>query len=349
MPTSEKERYMSRLVVITGASAGVGRAAAVEFARRGDRVALLARGEVGLAGAAAQVRALGAQVSTVPTDVADPDQVAAAVERIEREMGPIDVWVNAAFSSVFARFEDITPAEFKRATEVTYLGYVYSTMAVLPRMRQRNRGTIVHIGSALAYRGIPLQTAYCGAKHAIQGFHEALRCELLHERSRVRVTMVQLPALNTPQFAWGLSRLPERAQPVPPIFQPEVAARAIAYAVEHPRRREYWVGASTVATLMANAVAPGAARPVPEPNRVLVAANRPGPTRPPAGQPVGACGRVAGAGLRCARGLRRAGPLTQSAAVAGAPLPPAGRHRRCPGSRGPGPLVTHPAWVSCLT
>jgi len=247
---------MSRLVVITGASAGVGRAAALEFARRGERLALLARGRAGLAGAEADIRALGGQVLSVPTDVADPDEVAAAVERIEREVGPIDVWVNAAFSSVFARFEDISAAEFKRATEVTYLGYVYATMAVLPRMRLRNRGTIVHIGSALAYRGIPLQTAYCGAKHAIQGFHEALRCELLHEGSGVHVTMVQLPALNTPQFSWVLSKLSQRAQPVPPIFQPEVAARAIAYAADHPRRREYWVGASTVATLMANAVGP---------------------------------------------------------------------------------------------
>ena len=235
---------MTRLVAITGASAGIGRAAALEFARRGDRLALLARGEAGLAGARAQVRELGAEVLTVPTDVADPAQLATAVERIEAEMGPIDVWVNVAFTSVFARFGDITPAEYKRVTEVSYLGYVYATMAVLPRMRRRGHGTIVHVGSTLAYRGIPLQTAYCGAKHAIQGFHEAVRCELLSEHSPVRVTMVQLPALNTPQFSWVLSRLAHQAQPVPPIYQPEVAARAIRYAADHPQRREYWVGAS---------------------------------------------------------------------------------------------------------
>lgn len=248
---------MTRLVAITGASAGIGRAVALEFARRGDRLALLARGEAGLAGARAQVREFGAEVLTVPTDVADPDQLSSAVERIEAEMGPIDVWVNVAFTSVFARFGDISPAEFKRVTEVSYLGYVYATMAVLPRMRRRGYGTIVHVGSTLAYRGIPLQTAYCGAKHAIQGFHEAVRCELLSEHSPVRVTMVQLPALNTPQFSWVLSRLAHQAQPVPPIYQPEVAARAIRYAADHPRRREYWVGASTVATLLANAVVPG--------------------------------------------------------------------------------------------
>ncbi len=248
---------MARVVAITGASGGIGRATAQEFARRGDRLALLARGETGLAGAEAEARELGAEVLTIPVDMADADAVAAAVERIETELGPIDVWVNVAFTSVFARFEEITAAEYRRATEVSYLGYVYATMAVLPRMRSRDRGTIVHCGSALAYRGIPLQTAYCGAKHAIQGFHESLRCELLHEHSNVHVTMVQMPALNTPQFSWVLSRLPEHAQPVPPIYQPEVAARALAYAADHPRRREYWVGASTVLTLAANAVAPG--------------------------------------------------------------------------------------------
>ncbi|MDN5804911.1 MAG: SDR family oxidoreductase, partial [Microlunatus sp.] len=248
---------MSRLVVITGASGGIGRATAREFARRGDRLALLARGEVGLAAAQDEVRELGAEALTVSVDMADADAVEAAVEQIETELGPIDVWVNVAFTSVFARFTDITPAEFRRATEVSYLGYVYATMAVLKRMRIRNAGTIVHVGSALAYRGIPLQTAYCGAKHGIQGFHESLRCELLHEKSNVKVTMVQMPALNTPQFSWVLSRLPEHPQPVPPIYQPEVAARAVAYAADHPQRREYWVGASTVVTLMANAVVPG--------------------------------------------------------------------------------------------
>jgi NAD(P)-dependent dehydrogenase (short-subunit alcohol dehydrogenase family) len=248
---------MPRVVAITGASAGLGRATMREFARRGDRLALLARGRVGLDAAAAEAREQGADVLVVPTDVADADQVEAAVARIEEELGPIDIWVNSAFSSVFARFEDISPEEFKRVTEVTYLGYVYATMSVLRRMRQRDRGAIVQVGSSLAYRGMPLQTAYCGAKHAIQGFHESLRCELLHAHSNVHVTMVQMPALNTPQFSWVLSRLPEQAQPVAPIYQPEVAARAIVYAAEHARRREYWVGRSTVRTITANALVPG--------------------------------------------------------------------------------------------
>ena len=178
-------------------------------------------------------------------------------ERVEAELGPIDVWVNVAFTSVFAPFEKITPEEYRRVTEVSYLGYIYSTMAALKYMKPRDRGTIVQVGSALAYRGIPLQTAYCGAKHAIQGFHEALRCELLNDKSNVHVTMVQMPAVNTPQFSWVLSRLPHHAQPVPPIYQPEFAARGVLYAADHPRRREYWVGASTMGTLAANAIAPG--------------------------------------------------------------------------------------------
>ncbi|HSE44481.1 MAG TPA: SDR family oxidoreductase, partial [Gemmatimonadales bacterium] len=187
---------------------------------------------------------------------ADYEQVRAAAERTETELGPIDVWVNVAFTSVFSPFHEIRPEEYRRVTEVTYLGYVYGTMAALRRMRLRNRGTIVQVGSALAYRGIPLQTAYSGAKHATQGFHEALRCELLHEKSKVRVTMVQMPAVNTPQFSWVLSRLPHHPQPVPPIYQPEVAAASVVYAADHPRRREYWVGASTMGTLVANALAP---------------------------------------------------------------------------------------------
>lgn len=247
----------NRVVVVTGASGGIGRASAVAFGKRGDRVALLARGTAGLDGAAAEVREAGGRALAVPVDVADPERVEMAARLVEDELGPIDVWVNAAFTSVFSPFHEIRPEEYRRVTEVTYLGYVYGTMAALRRMRLRNRGTIVQVGSALAYRGIPLQTAYSGAKHATQGFHEALRCELLHEKSKVRVTMVQMPAVNTPQFSWVLSRLPHHPQPVPPIYQPEVAAASVVYAADHPKRREYWVGASTMGTLVANALAPG--------------------------------------------------------------------------------------------
>ncbi|MFL6066022.1 MAG: SDR family oxidoreductase [Friedmanniella sp.] len=246
-----------RVVVVTGASGGIGRAVVRELAARGDRLALLARGERGLAAAARDVSERGGDPLVIPVDVSDAEAVEAAAAQVEARLGPIDVWVNVAFTSVFARFADIRPDEYRRVTEVTYLGYVYCTMAALRRMQARNRGTIVHVGSALAYRGVPLQTAYCGAKHAIQGFHESLRTELLHDGSKVAVTMVQLPAVNTPQFSWVRSRLPERAQPVAPIYQPEVAARGIVYAIDHPHRREYWVGGSTVGTLLANAMAPG--------------------------------------------------------------------------------------------
>ncbi len=246
-----------RVVVVTGASGGVGRAVARRFGRRGDKVALLARGEAGLDAAADEVRERGGSALAIPVDVADAGAVDEAAERVEKELGPIDVWVNDAFSAVFAPFTKVSDDEFRRTTEVTYLGYVYGTKAALNRMLPRNRGAIVQVGSALAYRGIPLQAAYCGAKHAIQGFTESLRCELLHDGSRVRVTMVQLPAVNTPQFNWVLSRLPRKPQPVPPIYQPEVAASAIVYAADHPVRREYWVGGSTVGTLLANKVAPG--------------------------------------------------------------------------------------------
>jgi NAD(P)-dependent dehydrogenase (short-subunit alcohol dehydrogenase family) len=246
-----------RVVVVTGASAGVGRAVARAFGDAGDSVALLARGEVGLDAAAKDVEAAGGRALAIPTDVADHAQVEAAAARTERELGPIDVWVNVAFAGVLAPFTEIRPEEFKRVTEVTYLGYVYGTRAALDRMLPRDRGAIVQVGSALAYRGIPLQSAYCGAKHAIQGFNESLRCELLHRRSRVRTTMVQLPAVNTPQFEWVLNRLPHHPQPVPPIYQPEVAAAAVVYAAGHPRRREHWVGGTTVGTLLANTVVPG--------------------------------------------------------------------------------------------
>jgi NAD(P)-dependent dehydrogenase (short-subunit alcohol dehydrogenase family) len=252
-----KDIGMTRISVVTGASAGIGRAVARRLAARGDAVALLARGEEGLEAAAEEVRRAGGTALPLEVDVADFAAVDAAADRVEKELGPIGLWVNNAFSSVFAPFVEIGMDEFARTTEVTYLGYVHGTRAALSRMLPRDSGVIVQVGSALAYRGIPLQSAYCGAKHAIQGFTESLRVELLHDRSNVHVTMVQMPAVNTPQFRWVLSRLDRNAQPVPPIYQPELAARAVLYAADHPRRREYWVGGSTALTLAANAVAPG--------------------------------------------------------------------------------------------
>ncbi|WP_431918888.1 SDR family oxidoreductase [Micromonospora wenchangensis] len=246
-----------QVAVVTGASAGVGRATVRLLARRGIAIALLARGSVGLDAAAEEVRAAGSRALPVEVDMADHEQVVEAARRVEAELGPIDLWINDAFSSVFAPFQQTGPEEFRRATEVTYLGYVHGTRVALSHMAPRDRGTIVQVGSALAYRGIPLQAAYCGAKHAIVGFTESLRCELLHERSNVRVTMVHLPAVNTPQFDWLLSRLPRHAEPVPPIYEPEVAARAIVGAADRPRRREYWVGTSTVLTILGNRVVPG--------------------------------------------------------------------------------------------
>ena len=251
------EPLQDKVVVVTGASSGVGRAAVRELARRGAWLGLIARGADGLAGARADVEAAGSRALAVPTDVAEATQVEEAAEVIERELGAIDVWINDAMTSVFAPFWQIEPDEYRRVTEVTYLGAVYGTMAAVRRMRARNAGTIVQVGSALAYRGIPLQSAYCGAKHAMQGFTESLRCELLHERSNVKITMVQLPAINTPQFDVVRSRIPRKAQPVPPIYQPEVAARAIAWAAEGHDRREVWVGGSTAMTIAANKFAAG--------------------------------------------------------------------------------------------
>ncbi|HEX5454922.1 MAG TPA: SDR family oxidoreductase, partial [Stellaceae bacterium] len=243
-------------VVITGASAGVGRAAAQAFARRGARIGLLARGAERLNAAAAEVRAAGGEALALPTDVADPDAVESAAAAVEREFGPIEIWVNNAMATVFAPFAAITPDEFRRVTEVTYLGFVHGTMAALKRMRQRDRGTIVQVGSTLAYRSIPLQSAYCGAKHAIVGFTDSIRSELIHAGSRVHLTVVLMPALNTPQFDWARNKMPHRAQPVPPIFQPEVGAEAIVYAA-HSRRREIKVGGPTVEAIFANEVVPG--------------------------------------------------------------------------------------------
>src|SRR3954463_4980719 len=244
------------VVVITGASAGVGRATVREFARRGAQVALIARGLDGLEGARREVERAGGRALVLPLDVADADAVERAAEATERELGPIDVWVNNAMLSVFSPVKEMRPEEYRRVTEVTYLGYVYGTLAALKRMLPRDRGVILQVGSALAYRGIPLQSAYCAAKHAIQGFCDSLHSELIHDGSKVRLTMVQMPALNTPQFGWVKSRLPRKAQPVPPIFQPEVAAEAIVWASENPRR-ELAVGWPTVEAIVGNKIAPG--------------------------------------------------------------------------------------------
>src|SRR5216110_1785418 len=247
---------VSEVVVITGASAGVGRATARKFARHGARIALLARGTDGLEAAQREVEELGGTAIVVPVDVANAEQVEAAAARVEIDLGKIDIWINNAMASVFSPIKKMTPEEFRRVTEVTYLGCVYGTLAALKRMLPRDHGTIEQVGSALAYRSIPLQSAYCAAKHAIQGFCDSLRCELLHDKSGVRLTMVQLPALNTPQFGWVKSRLPRKAQPVPPIFQPEVAAEAIYFAAHNPRR-EFYIGLPTVGAIVADKIAPG--------------------------------------------------------------------------------------------
>ncbi|HEX6440358.1 MAG TPA: SDR family oxidoreductase [Candidatus Binatia bacterium] len=245
----------AEVVVITGASAGVGRATARAFARRGAKIGLLARGRDGLEGARREIETAGGKALVLPTDVASPEQIEAAAEAVEENLGPIDIWINNAMVSVFSPIKEMTPDEFKRVTDVTYLGAVYGTLSALRRMLPRDRGVIVEVGSALAYRGIPLQAAYCGAKHAVQGFVDSLRTELLHDQSRVRVTMVQLPALNTPQFSWVKSRLPRKPQPVPPIFQPEVAADAIVWATLHDRP-ELYVGWPAVKAIVGNKIAP---------------------------------------------------------------------------------------------
>jgi short-subunit dehydrogenase len=246
----------AEVVVVTGASVGVGRATVQAFARRGAHLGLLARGKDGLEGARRDAENLGGKGLVLPTDVADPEQVERAANAVEEAFGPIDVWVNDAMVSVFSPAKDMTADDYRRVTEVTYLGYVHGTLAALRRMLPRDRGMIVQVGSALAYRGIPLQSAYCAAKHAIQGFTESLRCELIHDQSNVKVTMVQMPGLNTPQFTWTKNRLPHKPQPVPPVYQPEVAAEAIYHAAHH-YRREWYVGGSTTVAIGGNKIAPG--------------------------------------------------------------------------------------------
>jgi NADP-dependent 3-hydroxy acid dehydrogenase YdfG len=246
----------NEVVVITGASAGLGRATAREFGKYGAKVGLIARGVEGLEAAKREIESSGGEALVLPLDVADASAIENAANAVEREFGPIDIWVNNAMASVFSPIKEMQPEEYKRVTEVTYLGVVYGTLAALKRMLPRDRGTIVQVGSALAYRSIPLQSAYCAAKHAIAGFTDSLRCELLHDKSKVRVTMVQMPALNTPQFGWVKSRLKHRAQPVPPIFQPEVGAKAIYWAAHHTRR-EMYVGWPTVEAIVGNKLAPG--------------------------------------------------------------------------------------------
>jgi NAD(P)-dependent dehydrogenase (short-subunit alcohol dehydrogenase family) len=247
---------IGEVVVITGASAGVGRATARAFGKRGAKVGLIARGRDGLEAAKREIEELGGEAIALPLDVADENAIEQAAAEVERAFGPIDIWINNAMLSVFSPIMQMTPEDYRRVTDVTYLGYVWGTLAALRRMKPRDRGVIVQVGSALAYRGIPLQSAYCAAKHAVQGFHDSLLSELIHDVSNVRVVMVQMPALNTPQFRWVKSRLPRKAQPVPPIFQPEVAADAIVWAA-YSGRREVNVGWPASKAIIGNNLAPG--------------------------------------------------------------------------------------------
>ncbi|ART63317.1 SDR family oxidoreductase [Kushneria marisflavi] len=251
MPDGKQE-----VTVVTGAGAGLGCAIAHEFARHGSHVGLIGRDEGRLETVKKALEAMGVRAVVVSADVADADQVEAAAEQIEAALGPIDVWVNAAMTTLFSSLSDMSPEDYRRVTDVTYHGNVYGTMAALKRMRARNSGTIVQVGSALAYRAVPLQSAYCGAKHAIKGYTQALRTELLNEGSRVHVTMVEMPGLNTPQFDWCKSHLPHRARPVAPVYQPEVGARAVYWAAHH-RRREIYVGRSAIMSIWGNKVFPG--------------------------------------------------------------------------------------------
>jgi NAD(P)-dependent dehydrogenase (short-subunit alcohol dehydrogenase family) len=248
-------QHKQEVVVITGASAGVGRATAQAFGKRKAKIGLIARGRDGLEGARREIEAAGSEAMVLPLDVSDHDAVENAAAAVESRFGPIDIWINNAMLSVFSPIMEMQPEEYRRVTDVTYLAYVWGTLAALRRMKPRDRGTIVQVGSALAYRGIPLQSAYCAAKHAVQGFHDSLRCELIHDHSNVRVVMVQMPALNTPQFRWVKSRLPRKAQPVGPIFQPEVAAEAIVWAA-YSNRREINVGWPTSMAIIGNNIAP---------------------------------------------------------------------------------------------
>jgi short-subunit dehydrogenase len=247
---------MPEVVVITGASAGIGRATARLYARRGASIALIARGRDGLEAAAKEVADLGGRALVQQADTSDAQQIEAAAEATERALGPIDTWINCAFAGVFAPFAEIGPNEYERVTKVAYLGFVNGTRAALARMLPRDRGTIVQVGSALGERAIPLQSAYCGAKHAVNGFSSSVRLELLHRGSHVHITIARLPAVNTPQFSWVRSRLPRHPQPIPPIYQPEVAARGILHAADHPKRKQRYIGAGTTATIWANRVAP---------------------------------------------------------------------------------------------